>query len=154
MRPVLRVTIPTNRTYTSKRNHGKPRGMDGQNEIIGQNRANRHYAAKMERQNVDHCAEFIREAMAAQGYEPMTEEDRQRCSVLITIHEPNDRRDVPNVLGGVLKYACDALTARHARGAGAIWDDSVRWMPALRPTVRVDPEHVGLTITVIPLEDK
>lgn len=152
MRPPLHVTIPTNRAYTSERNWGRPKGMDGLNELIDQNRANAHYGAKKERENVMWCARFIRQAMRAAGYAPMTEADHQRCHVYVTVIEPHDRRDVPNVYGGVLKYALDALTARSKRGAGAIWDDNTQWMPKLVPSIRIDPSSVGLEITVIPLE--
>ena len=153
MRPPLHVTIPTNRAYTSQRNWGKPKGMDGLNEIISQNRTNRDYAAAKERENVLWCARFIRQAMRAAGYAPMTEADRQRCNVYVTVIEPHNQRDVPNVYGGVLKYALDALTARNRNGCGAIWDDNTQWMPSMVPQIRVDPKNVGIQITVIPLEE-
>lgn len=153
MRDVLRVSIPTNRAYTSRRNYGRPKGMDGLNEIISQNRADMHYGAAKERENVMWCARFIALAMRKAGYRPMTKADRQRCTVIVTIIEPNDMRDVPNVLGGVLKYTLDALTARNKYGAGAIWDDNTRWME-LVPSIRIDPRNAGVEITVIPLEDK
>ena len=152
MRPPLHVTIPTNRAYTSERNWGKPKGMDGLNEIISQNRTNKDYGAAKERENVLWCARFIRAAMRKAGYAPMTEADRQRCQVYITVIEPHDRRDVPNVFGGIFKYACDALTARNKNGAGAIWDDNSKWM-LLTPKIRIDPTNPGIEITVIPLED-
>ena len=153
MRPVLRITIPTNRAYTSERNWGKPKGMDGLNEIISQNRADKDYGAAKERENVLWCARFVRQAMRTVGYAPMTEANRQRCHVYVTIVEPHDQRDVPNVFGGVLKYALDALTARNKHGVGAIWDDNTKWMPKLVPSIRIDPRNVGVEITVIPLED-
>ncbi len=153
MRLVLRVRIPTNRKYVSRRNRGRPKGMDSLNEIISQNRTNKNVGAAIERQNLLWCAKFIRAEMRKAGYERMTELDRQRCNVYVTIIEPNDRRDVPNVYGGVLKYALDALTARNKNGAGAIWDDNTQWMPRLVPSIRIDPENPGIEITVIPLED-
>lgn len=151
-RPPLHITIPTNRAYRSERNWGQPKGMDGLNELIAQNRADKHFGASKERENVLWVARFVRKAMRAAGYAPMTETDRQRCQVFVTVIEPHDRRDVPNVLGGVLKYACDALTARNKHGAGAIWDDNTKWMPRLVPSIRIDPRNVGVEITVIPLE--
>ena len=152
MRPPLHVFIPTNRAYESRRNYGKPRGMDGLNELIAQNRANRYFAAKRERENVTWCARFVRQAMRVAGYAPMTVSDRCRCYVYVTIVEPHDLRDVPNVIGGVLKYTLDALTARNAHGTGAIWDDNTKWMPKLVPSIRIDQTNPGLEITVIPLE--
>ena len=153
MRPVLRVFIPTNRAYESKRNWGKPKGMDGLNEIISQNRTDKNVGAAIERQNLIWCTRFIKAAMRKAGYERMTDADRQRCNVYVTIIEPHDQRDVPNVYGGVLKYALDALTARNKNGAGAIWDDNTKWMPKLVPSIRIDPKNPGIEITVIPLED-
>ena len=153
MRPTLHVYIPTNRAYTSARNWGKPKGMDGLNELISQNRTNKYFAAETERENVQHCARLVRQAMRVAGYAPMTESDRQRCEVHVTVIEPHDQRDVPNVFGGVLKYALDSLTARNKNGTGAIWDDNTRWMPRMVPSIRIDPHRVGLEITVIPLED-
>ena len=154
MRPPLHVFVPTNRSYDSSRNRGKPRGMDGLNEIIRQNRASRYAGADAERENLLHCAGFVLAEMRRAGYAPMTEADRQRCQVYVTVVEPHDRRDVANVLGGVLKYVLDALTARNVNGVGAIWDDNTRWMPRLVPRIRIDPRHVGVDITVIPLEEK
>ena len=153
MRPPLHVFIPTNRAYSSERNWGKPAPMDGLNEIIGQNRTNRYVAADAERENLLHCARFIRAAMHKAGYAPMTKEDRRKCQVFVTVVEPHDKRDVPNVFGGVLKYALDALTARNGNGTGAIWDDNTRWMPRMVPSIRIDPTSPGIEITVIPLEE-
>lgn len=151
MRPALRCFIPTNRAYTSERNWGKPRGMDGLNELVAQNRASRYFGADKERENVMWCARFVRQAMQREGYAPMREGDRQRCAVQVVVYEPNDQRDVPNVLGGVLKYALDALTARNKNGTGAIWDDNVKWMPQLETSIVVNPDLVGIQITVTPL---
>lgn len=152
MRPTLHVTIPTNRAYDSKRNWGKPKGMDGLNELIEQNRTNKYYGASKERENVMWCARFVRQAMRVAGYAPMTRADRCRCHVLITVVEVHGERDVPNVYGGVFKYACDALTARNKYGAGAIWDDNSNWM-VLTPKIRIDPSNPGIEIIVIPLEE-
>ena len=127
--------------------------MDGLNEIIDSNRTNRYCGSRKERENVEWVAFFVRRAMREQGYAPMTKADRRKCHVCITVVEPHDRRDVPNVYGGVFKYACDALTARNRHGAAAIWDDNSKWM-ALTPKIRIDPDNPGLEITVIALEDK
>lgn len=153
MRPPLHVTIPTNRAYDSKRNWGKPKGMDGLNELVAQNRANRYLGARKERENVLWVARFVRQEMQRTGYKPMSDSDRCKCFVRIVISEPTDGRDIPNVIGGVLKYACDALTLRNKSGVGAIYDDSSKWMQ-LSVSVVVDPANVGIRITVIPLEDK
>lgn len=154
MRKPFTVFIPSNRAYSSKRNWGKPAPMDGLNEIIAQNRANRDYAARAERENVQHCARFVRTAMHLAGYAPMTEGDRCKCIVRVRVYEPHDQRDVPNVYGGVLKYAMDALTARNKNGVGAIWDDNSKWMSLSVLPIAIDPINPGIEITITPLEDQ
>ena len=145
----LHIWIPTNKRYA---NH-KPAPMDGLNELINGNRSNRNEGARRERENVEHCAWFIKQAMAKQRYRPMTYTDRCRAMVYMTIVEPHGRRDVSNVIGGVSKYALDALTARNERGVGAIWDDNTTWLKKFSPTIRIDPENPGIEITVIPVEE-
>ena len=152
-RPVLHVWIPTNNTYRSKRNFGKPAPVDGLNEIIKSNRTNRFAGADRERENVTHCAWHVRAAMTKQRYWRMTVTDRCRAIVRMTVVEPHDRRDVPNVIGGAAKYVLDALTATNGNGAGAIWDDDSRWLAQFVPSIRIDPENPGIEVTVIPLED-
>ena len=44
MRTPLRVWIPTNRSYANR----SPKGMDGWNEIVRQNRKGKDFAAKCE----------------------------------------------------------------------------------------------------------
>lgn len=151
MRSTLRIWIPTNRAYHSKKNWGKPAPMDGWNELRNSDRTHRQAGADREREDVLWCARFIRSAMNLVGYEPMTEDDRQQCAVTIEVVEPHDRRDVPNVLGGVSKYVCDALTARNRHGVGAIWDDNSKWMPCFNLSVSVDPQSPGVGVTVIPI---
>ena len=153
-RPPLRIWIPSNNTYQSERNWGKPAPVDGLNEIIKSNRTNKYAGAVRERENVLHCAWHVRQAMVKQHYRCMTAEDRCRAMVYMQIVEPHDRRDVPNVIGGVSKYALDALTATNEYGAGAIWDDNTKWMPQFIPSIRIDPDNPGIQITVIPLEEE
>lgn len=152
-RPALHVWIPTNNTYKSERNWGKPAPVDGLNEIISSNRTNKYVGADRERENVLHCAWFVKRAMAKQRYRRMTRTDRCRALVYMTIVEPHDRRDVPNVIGGATKYALDALTATNDNGVGAIWDDNTKWLKKFVPSIRIDPTSPGIEITVIPLEE-
>lgn len=147
-RTALRIWIPTNRHYAS----GAPKGMDGWNEIVRQNRRGKQFAAKCERENVTWCAWYVKQAMLEQGWKPMHDElAAVRCQLMITFWEPNRMRDVPNIYGQT-KYAIDALTARHRYGAGAIYDDSQRWMsPHIDMKVEVDKKRVGIAIVVVPL---
>lgn len=143
----LRVFVPTNRAYESERNWGRPAPMDGLNEIIDTNRANMHAGARRERENVQHVARFVRAAMRRQGWRRMTMETRRRCVVRMEIVEPHDRRDVPNVIGGVSKYALDALTATNPNGCAAIWDDKPKWLD-FHPTISIDPKGPGIDIQI------
>lgn len=143
----LHVFVPTNRAYESERNWGRPRGMDGLNEIVDSNRANRNKGARLERENVLHVARFVRAEMHRLGWKRMTSQTRRKCVVSMTIVEAHDRRDVPNVIGGVSKYALDALTATNPNGCGAIWDDKSRWLE-FHPDIRIDPDNPGIDISI------
>jgi len=150
----LRIWIPSNRTY----DNGRPKAMDGLNEIIAANRSGYQVGAALERENVEWCYFFIKRAMGRQGWRPMQEKaDAVPCEVLITFVEANYRRDISNIYGGGCKYVLDALTrTRYDKakrvtklGAAAIYDDSVRWLTDCTPMVRVDPKNPGIDVTVI-----
>ena len=149
MRPTLRIWVPSNRT----RDDGSPAPMDGLNEIIATNRTGWQVGQRIERENVQWVATFVRIAMRRTRYRAMTRDDRQVCDVHVCVHEVSKARDVANVYGGVLKYALDALTARHKYGAGAIWDDNSTWLRYLTPSIVIDKEHPGLEIAVIPIKE-
>ena len=151
MRRPLRIWIPSNRKYDD----GTPRGMDGWNELITENRKGIKAGSRIERENVCWCAWYIKQAMAEQGWPAMREKAYAvRCKVYMRFIEPNSRRDVPNVYGQQ-KFALDALTARHRYGAGAIFDDSQRWLDGnVHMRVSVERERAGIEITVIPMEDE
>lgn len=148
MRKRITFFVPSNRSYDD----GRPRAMDGLNEIIRQGRTNRYYGAECERQNLEWVAWYALQAMRKANYQPMTKSDRQRCDVLMTFVEVNDSRDVANVIGGCSKYALDALTARHRLGVGAIWDDSSKWLREFVPQITIDKSNPGIWITIQPLE--
>ena len=60
-----------------------------------------------------------------------------------------------NIHGGA-KYALDALTMRHKFGAGAIYDDSQRWLPAVEYRIECVGKQFrepGLKIEVNTLEE-
>ena len=144
----LHVWIPSNRTYGD----GRPKAMDGLNEIIDSNRADRHMGARIERENVEWCAFFIIRAMRRQKWAPMrTKDTATPAKVYITFVEANRKRDVPNIYGGGLKYALDALTRIQGGkfGSAAIYDDSVAWLKECVPSIRVDKKKPGIEITVI-----
>ena len=150
----LKIWIPTNRYYDD----GRPKAMDGLNEIIDANRTDKYVGAALEKEDIEWCYYFAKRAMRSQGWHPMQERaDAVPCKVLITFVEANRRRDVPNIYGGGCKYVLDALTrTRYDKsgkvtklGAAAIYDDSVRWLAKCVPDVRVDPKKPGIEVTVI-----
>lgn len=144
----LHVWIPSNRTYGD----GRPKAMDGLNEIIADNRTHRMAGAKAERENVYHCMLYIRQAMLRQHWKPMkTRETAQPVQILVTFYEVHDRRDISNVIGGGLKYLLDALSRPRGKqaGAAAIYDDSRKWVTRISPDVQLDPENPGIDVLLL-----
>lgn len=143
----LHVWVPTNRRYRN----GCPKAMDGLNEIIADNRAHRNKGARIERENVEWVSWYVLQAMREQDWTPMNDkESAVPCKVFITFVEVNDKRDVPNIVGGGLKYVLDALTRPQGKkaGSGAIYDDSVRWLTECVPSILIGT-NPGIEITVI-----
>jgi len=154
----LHVWIPTNRAYDD----GRPKAMDGLNELIDSNRTDRQMGARVEKDNVEWCTFFIRRAMHSQHWRPMQDKRHAKpCEVILEFVEANRRRDVSNIVGGGMKYVLDALTrTRYDRrgrvtkpGAAAIYDDSMRWLTNCTTWVRVDPRKPGIQVTVT-MEDE
>ena len=143
----LRVWIPTNRRYRD----GRPKAMDGLNEIIADNRAHRNKGARIERENVEWCSWYVIKAMRMWRWKPMRDkESAAPVKVFVTFVEANDKRDVSNIVGGGLKYLLDALSRPRGSkgGASAIYDDSSRWLKQITPTIRIDPEAPGIYVTI------
>lgn len=147
----LRVWVPTNRVDE----RGRYTHVDGWNEIIEANRSGYRVGAIQERDNVQHVALWTRLAMQRQRWPVMTKDRAVPCKVTITFVERDRRRDVGNVHGGS-KYALDGITRRHKYGAGAIYDDSQRWLPEIDYRIAyVGDDHAepGIEITITTLED-
>ena len=149
----LRVWIPSNRTFED----GRPKAMDGLNEIIADNRAHRNKGARVERENVEWCSWYIRQAMLQQGWPTMNVREDRACPVriVVTFVEANNRRDVANIIGGGLKYLLDALSRPRGgkSGAAAIYDDSPRWLQSVIPRITVNPNNPGIEVTVFRVEE-
>lgn len=140
----LCVWVPTNR----RGRDGLPTHMDGWNEIVAAYKRSRHAGSKRELANVEHVASYVLEAMQMQRWPRMSSKLRAMpCRVALLFVERDRRRDIGNVHGGA-KYALDALTWRHPRGAGAIHDDSQKWLEDVAYAVTVDPKNPGLLIKV------
>lgn len=149
----LHVWIPSNRHYDD----GRPRAMDGLNEIIDANRTGYQVGAALEKADVEWCYYFITRAMRDQRWPRMSDKaSAAPCEACITFVEVDRRRDVSNIIGGGCKYVLDALSRprydRHGKitkiGAAAIYDDSVRWLTDCKTSVRVDKKKPGIEITV------
>lgn len=146
----LRVFVPSNRVGED----GMPTHMDGWNEILREYKKNRHKGASVELENVEWVAWHVKEAMADQGWSPMeNKDDAVPCHVHLTFVERDRKRDIPNIHGGA-KYAMDALTHRHLRGASAIYDDSRRWCVDVTYGVTIDPISPGMLIVVRAMEPR
>lgn len=120
----LVIWVPTNRVDR----FGRYTHMDGWNEIKSAFESSRAQGSKLIRQDVKHVATWARLAMHKARWKPMNGRNAVPVMVTLTFVERDHRRDVGNIHGGA-KYALDALTARHKYGAGAIYDDSQRWLP-------------------------
>lgn len=130
--------------------------MDGWNEIKSALESNRQTGAKLMRENVKHVAAWARLAMHKARWAPMRDESAAACTVSLTFVERDHRRDVGNIHGGA-KYALDALTARHRYGAGAIYDDSQRWLPEVAYRIGYVGhgfKEPGILIEIETLEDR
>lgn len=132
--------VPSNRCT----NKGNLRGLDGFNEIIAANRTGYRVGAKQERENLHHVMTFARAAMISLKFEPI----ETKAQVDITLIEPNERRDVSNVIAAS-KYILDALTRPRGKkpGVGLIVDDSPKWCE-VNVSVQVKQGKAGAYITV------
>ena len=140
----LHFFVPSNRTNK----HGRPTHVDGWNEYIKAVNTHRMVGANLERENVKLVSEYAMVAMRNQRFRPPV----VPCEVHVTFVEVNQRRDVPNVFGG-LKWVLDGLSRPRGSkylGAGAIFDDSPKWV-TVHPHIRIDPSNPGVEIDVIPI---
>lgn len=136
----LMFFVPSNRLTRT----GKPKGLDGLNEIIAANRASMHAGAKLERENLQNVMQHAQAAMIRHQFKPI----KGKAKVSIEIVEPNKKRDVSNVIAAS-KYLLDGITRPRGRkpGIGLIVDDSPRYCE-LSITVNVVKGKAGAYITV------
>lgn len=144
--PVLEFFIPTNRTTKN----GLPAPLDGLNELVAAERAK--YGPSLKRRNGRHAEASCIYAMRESGWEcPKT-----RCVVKLTFVEPHDRRDPDNIFGGA-KFILDGIIKPRGRkeyGAGAIEDDSQRWIVLRYGDIEIDPDNVGCKVRIETMEEK
>lgn len=92
-----------------------PGRLPGLNEIVGAARYNRFSGAKQKREETERCAFW------AMKIQPI----KKPVSLRIAWIEPNMRRDIDNVSGGV-KFILDGLVQ-----AGKLPNDSRRWVKSI-----------------------
>lgn len=133
--------VPSNRTDKQ----GNPTHVDGWNEILRAYKSGWPVGATLERQNVHNVAAHCKAAMMRKHWKPLV----VPAIVYVRFVETSRRRDIPNIYGG-LKWLLDGLTRPRGKkgGAGAIVDDSQRWLAAVYPSVIIDKEHPGVWVRI------
>ena len=148
----LSIWVPTNRTDR----HGRYTHMDGWNEIKHALETNRNIGSALIREDVQHVAMWAKLAMRKQRWPQMDKANAVPCKVTLIFVERDHRRDVGNIHGGA-KYALDGLTKRHEYGAGAIYDDSQVWLPAVEYRISYVGkgfDEPGIQIDIETLEER
>lgn len=138
----LEFFIPTNRTTKS----GRPAPLDGLNELVASERKGFGAGNSLKRKNGLNAQQFCEVAMIEQGWKCPD----CRCHVTLTFIEPSERRDPDNVYGGT-KFILDGITkpiGRKTYGAGAIEDDSQKWIDLSFGPILVDKDHVGCLVRI------
>jgi len=143
---MLEFFIPTNRT--DKR--GNPAPLDGLNELVAAERA--HYGPSLKRRNGRHAEASCIYAMRANGWTC----PKSKCLVTLTFVEPHDKRDPDNVLGGA-KFILDGIIKPKGRkeyGAGAIEDDSQKWIVLKFGEILIDSENPGCWVRIEEIDEE
>lgn len=147
--PTLEFFVPSNR----KSKGGGPAPLDGLNELIDAERSNWRVGNSVKRRNGRNAERACMEAMKKTGWKC----PKCKCLVTLKFVEVSRRRDPDNIYGGA-KFILDGITKRRGRrsyGAGAIEDDSQRWIE-LRydPEILVDRDNAGCFVRIETLEEK
>lgn len=138
----LEFFVPANR-YDGK---GRRTHLDGLNELIAAHNKGRKAAARVKRQNGRNAEVHCLAAMRAAGWRT----PEGRCTVTLTFVEVDRRRDPDNIYGGA-KFLLDGITLPRGQkryGAGAIVDDSQRYVRLQFPDPVVDRSHPGAWIRI------
>lgn len=139
---MLEFFIPTNR----KTERGNPTGLDGMNELVAAERINKRVGNGMKKRNGKHAEKHCKRAMDKCGWEC----PKRKCKVTLTFVEASRARDPDNIYSGA-KFILDGITKPRGRkqfGAGAIEDDSQRWIDLKFGEILVDREHPGCWVRI------
>ena len=146
--PSLTFFVPTNR----RNKKGGPAPLDGLNELVNAERISTHVGNSLKRRNGLNAQASCLYAMKEQGWEC----PRCKCRVTLTFHEPSTRRDPDNIYGGA-KFILDGIIKQRGKkrfGAGAIEDDSQRWIELCFGGIVVDKENVGCEVVIETMEEE
>lgn len=138
----LEFFVPTNRT--DKRGNQAP--LDGLNELVEAERLGYRVGNRVKRRNGRNAEASCIYAMMESGWRCP---DR-KCRVTLTFVEPHRRRDPDNIFGGA-KFILDGITKKRGKrsyGAGAIVDDSQRWIELEFGPILVDRDNVGCHVRI------
>lgn len=144
---MLEFFVPSNR----RDKKGNPAPLDGLNELIRAEKTDWRYGNRIKRENGLNAQASCIYAMRASGWKC----PRGKCLVTLTFVEPHRRRDPDNILGGA-KFILDGITKKRglrSYGAGALEDDSQRWVELRFGPILVDKENPGCWVRIEGEED-
>lgn len=137
---VLEFFIPSNRTTKA----GNPAPLDGMNDLVSAERGG--WGNALKRRNGIHAQDSCLYAMRAARWEcPKT-----KSVVTLTFVEVSRSRDPDNIIGGA-KFILDGITKPRGKkrfGAGAIEDDSQKWIDLRFGDILVDKENAGCWVRI------
>ena len=139
---VLEFFVPSNKV--DKR--GNPAPLDGLNELLKAERADWRAGNSLKRANGLNAQASCLYAMRASGWKC----PEGRCRVTLTFVEPHRRRDPDNVFGGA-KFILDGIIRPRGGtgfGAGAIRDDSQKYIDLRFGEILVDKRHPGCWVRI------
>lgn len=137
----LHFFVPTNR-----RGKSGPRPLDGLNELVAAERLGHRVGNALKRRNGKNAEASCAYEMRATGWKCPDVKAR----VTLTFHEARANRDPDNIMGGA-KFILDGITERRAKkdyGAGAIHDDSQKWIDLRFGEIVIDPQNVGCDVLI------
>lgn len=137
---VLEFFVPSNNTDQK----GNPAPLDGTGELIDAERGG--WGNALKRRNGKNAEASCIYAMRAAKWECPT----VRCRVTLTFVETSRRRDPDNIFGGA-KFILDGITQPRGKrrfGAGAIYDDSQKWIDLQYGPILIDKGNPGCKVRI------
>ena len=140
--PTLEFFVPSNRRNTD----GTPAPLDGLNELINMERSDWRIGNNAKRTNGRNAEASCTYAMRESRWKC----PKCKCVVTLTFVETSRRRDPDNIYGGA-KFILDGITKKRGRrtyGAGAIEDDSQKWIELRFGPILVDKKSPGCHVKI------